>query len=52
MVLGMLDKKGPGGSPVLHGQNLKTRNLAFLIFLVFGRFYGNSKLKLLDGSEA
>ena len=44
--------KGPGGSPALHGQDLKTRNLGFVFFLVLGRFRANSKLKLLDGSEA
>ena len=40
------EKKGPGGSPALHGQDLKTRNLGFVFLLVLGRFLANSKRKL------
>ena len=38
--------KAPGGSPAIHRQDLKTRNLGFLFFIVLGRFRGNSKLKI------
>ena len=36
MVFVISDGKGPGGSPALHGQDLKTRNLGFVVCLVLG----------------
>ena len=42
----IFENKGPGGSPALHGQDLKTRNLGFVFLLVLGRFLANSKRKL------